>query len=538
MLVYANALQLVGDEAFDTVIRTIHGWLADQLGQKLPLADILHSGQWSGEALRRSVWLRSYATADEEPEMYAWRLKHADDDVSGRQWLVEIGVKRERGTVDFSCVVQTEELSVLITKPVMASRPRLIRYLLDNLKNGVDARFAVDTPGIALKMVGTSRDSYRGLLADIERRERDYPIVLVSPDRDGAYLVNPTHLQEALLGLAQVVEVDRNFNSWDMEEALGRHFSAWDGAVNLIRAPNREGFALASFALSQEVEEWGQTQTDRVAAVLARVTHNTNVPRQRKRIRPDGVAKLAMTRRMEQQRQELRNRTGSERGMVDLLEQGLSELTEQGRRIQDDLDDKKLECLQLQEDKEQLDQELRTERYKASQLMQQRQAGQSPAVDMSMFVDLASRADQPSPKECLEAIAQAYPDRVVVLDSAYDTARTHEGFDAGRRLLGLLKRLGTTFVDAMEDGGDEVARKCFTNAEYAANESEGTQNNKEMRQKHTFVYKDRSIEMWRHLKIGVADDRRRSIRVYFEWLSDERMIVIGHCGGHLPIISH
>lgn len=538
MLVYANALQLVGREAFDIAIRAIHGWLMDQLGQKCSLADLLRSGEWNSDAGRKSVWLHSYVATGEEPEMYAWRLKHADDEVSGRQWLVEIGLKREGDVVDLSCTVQTEELSVLITEPVLASRPRLIKYLLENLKDGIDARFAVGTPGVALKTVGAHRDSYRGLLADIERSGRDYPIILISPDRDGTYLINPPHLQEALLGLAQVVEVDRGFNSWEMEEALGRHFSAWDGAVNLIRTPNREGFARASFALSNEVQEWGQTQADRVAAVLARVTHNTNVPRQRKRIRPDGVARLAMMRRMEQQRQKLRDQSGSERSMIDLLEQGLAELTEQNRAVQDELDNAKLECLQLQEDKEQLDRDLRTERYKASRVMQQHQAGHSSTVDVSAFVDLASRPGQPSPKECLDAIAQAYPSRVVVLDSAYHTARNHEQFDAGRRLLNLLSRLCTEFIDKLMEGGDELARKCFANSEYAANESEGTQNNKDMRQRHTFTYKGRSIQMWRHLKIGVADDQRRSIRVYFEWMPDERKIVIGHCGEHLPIISH
>lgn len=537
MLVYANALQLVGIDAFDVVVRTIHGWLADQLGQKIPIAEVMNSGQWSGDGGRRSAWLRSYATSDAEPEMYAWRLKHADDEVSGRQWLVELGLKREGGVVDFSCVVQTEELSVLITKPVAASRPRLIRYLIENLDSGVDARLSADTPGINLKVVGKDRDSYRGLLADIERRERDYPIVLVSPDRQGAYLVGARHLQDALLGLAQVVQVDKDFSSWEMEESLGRHFSAWDGSVNLIRSPNKHGFCQASFALSNEIIGWGETQSERVSAMLARVTHNTNVPRQRKRIRPDGVAMLAMSRRMERQRNELRGRVGSEQGMIDLLEQGLNELTEQYRRAQDELDDKKMECMQLEDDKENLAQELRAERYKVGQILQ-RQDGQGPKVDMSKFLDVASMPGQPSPKECLEVIAQAFPDRIVILDSAYETAIAHQMFQSGRRLLGLLRRLSTEFVDLMLEGGDDAARQCFTNSEYAATESEGTQNNREMRQKRTFLYKGRPIEMWRHLKIGVADDQRLSIRVYFDWISSEKKIVIGHCGGHLPVISY
>jgi hypothetical protein len=45
------------------------------------------------------------------------------------------------------------------------------------------------------------RDSYRGLLFEIERRERDSPIVLVSPTKDGEYLVNAAELQQRLIGV-------------------------------------------------------------------------------------------------------------------------------------------------------------------------------------------------------------------------------------------------------------------------------------------------------------------------------------------------
>jgi hypothetical protein len=538
VLVYANWLQIDGGDAFDVVARTIHGWLTDQLGQKIPRGEFFSSGQWGGDGGRKSAWLRSYAALGEEPEMHAWRLRHADDDVSGRQWLVEIGLKRESSGVEFSCVIQTEELSVLITKPVAASRPRLIRYLIGNLKDGVDARFSIDTPGVILKEVGADRDSYRGLLAEIDRKERDYPVVLVSPDQDGEYLINPFHLQEALLGLAQVVQVVKGFSSWDMEEVLGRHFSAWGGAVNLIRVPSRHGFSQASLALSEEVIGWGGNQTDRVAAVLARVTHNTNVPRQRKRIRPDGVAMLAIFRRMEKQRHDLRNMTGSEQGMVELLEQGLNELTELNRKVQDELDAKKLECMQLEEDKDILSNDLRAERFRISHAFRQSQDNVGFRAELNWFVDLASRPGEPSPVECLEAVAQAFSSRIVVLDSAYESARDHAIFESGRRLLRLLKTLASEFVDAMIEGGDDVARRCFTNSEYAATESEGTQKNKEMKQKRTFIYNGHATEMWRHLKIGVADDQRLSIRVYFEWISSDRKIVIGHCGAHLPVISH
>ena len=40
--------------------------------------------------------------------------------------------------------------------------------------------------------------------------------------------------------------------------------------------------------------------------------------------------------------------------------------------------------------------------------------------------------------------------------------------------------------------------------------------------------------MLKHLKIGIKDSLSETLRVHFEWLADEKRIVIGHCGGHLP----
>jgi len=46
------------------------------------------------------------------------------------------------------------------------------------------------------------------------------------------------------------------------------------------------------------------------------------------------------------------------------------------------------------------------------------------------------------------------------------------------------------------------------------------------------------VEMFRHLKIGIADDPTQTIRVHFHWDATRRKIVIGHCGEHLPVASH
>jgi hypothetical protein len=88
----------------------------------------------------------------------------------------------------------------------MASRPRVIGYVVNNIEEAPDAELAASVSGVTVKNVGRDVDSCRALLAEIERPDRDCPIVLVSPTMDGHYLINSKELQERLIGLGQVVQ--------------------------------------------------------------------------------------------------------------------------------------------------------------------------------------------------------------------------------------------------------------------------------------------------------------------------------------------
>jgi hypothetical protein len=120
---------------------------------------------------------------------------------------VEVGVKTQADRLDLSCVVKTDEYSTLVASTVVASQPRLIRYIANNIQNVQDLTFDITVPGVEIKSVGADEDSYLGLLAEIERPGREGPIVLVSPTKDGEYLLEAEELQQRLIGLAQVVKV-------------------------------------------------------------------------------------------------------------------------------------------------------------------------------------------------------------------------------------------------------------------------------------------------------------------------------------------
>lgn len=136
-----------------------------------------------------------------------------------------------------------------------------------------------------------------------------------------------------------------------------------------------------------------------------------------------------------------------------------------------------------------------------------------------------------SPTDCLSIIEECWPDRVTVLPSAWDSAAEIDlKFEKGDKLINLLVRLVTYYLDEFIKGGDNLAKKIFSDKEYAARESETVSNSTLMKQRNFSGY-----EMQQHLKIGVKNDITQTARIYFSIVDNK--VIIGYCGKHLDISS-
>ena len=539
MLVYANHLRVQGADAEGAVFKAVGGWLKEQLGFGLHPDQLKQDGEYNGHRGDLRSRLRIHGCYDGEPALCAWVLKHADEDVNGRQWIVEVGVKRLTGTLEVSCVVKTDERNTLVSSPVSASQPRVVQYVANNvLSAATDADFVDAVPGEFVRTIGRDRDSYRAFLAEIERRDRDGAIVLVSATRDGEYLVNPTALQRKLVGLAHVVQVLPDSDSYEMAGILGQPWSAWSGAVNVLAIPSLSGVRSRYF-LQDAIRAWGD-EPQRISQILAWVTASTNIPRQRMHVRPEGVTQLSMRRRLEKVRATSAQMTAAQ------LRQVLDEASKRAdheRDIDDIIQENaslQVELSRYKDDLEETQDKLRTESFQLKSLRDRISSvrdGSGAVVDPEMFLDAALK-NVLIPLDCLKLIEQVYVNRCTVLDSARSSARKMTRFIHGRELLDLLKRLVTTYRDALVDGGDTKARLVFGKNEYAAKESEPVMENKGMRRLRTFDYHGTKVAMFSHLKIGVADDPTRTIRVHFHWDGDRQKIVIGYCGEHLSVSKH
>lgn len=137
--------------------------------------------------------------------------------------------------------------------------------------------------------------------------------------------------------------------------------------------------------------------------------------------------------------------------------------------------------------------------------------------------------------EALTTASSLYPEKMTVLPSAYESAEKLDDVSTrGGRLLKLLIKLGSEYYETLAGKGDSEARHVFSPSEYSACESE-TVRSGGLGRLREFYYNGKQICMEQHLKIGVAADTSKTLRCYFAWLAEERRLVIGYCGEHLPV---
>jgi len=138
--------------------------------------------------------------------------------------------------------------------------------------------------------------------------------------------------------------------------------------------------------------------------------------------------------------------------------------------------------------------------------------------------------------QILQLFATLYPDRLIILNKALDAAAESDahGFSKKDEAFALVYKLATTYWEILEDGGsDTEARDVFGNNKYASQETDKLST--EGQKRRTVLYSNRPYFLQKHLKIGIKDSKAETLRIHFEWLAEEKKILIGHCGKHLPL---
>lgn len=529
MLVYSSFLTLRPQRQSQEIVEKIATWLSKRCRAHVDavrLFEGIRDLQFAG-----GYHIQSRATLDEVhnpiyPYLFCVQLTHADDQVSGRRWSTEIGLSQESESSPIHCsfLLKTDEVSAKVTSPIQVTRPLLVEQLASSCNP------SSDTPGLRVKRL--DEESASAFLIELERQERRSPIVIVSANRDGKYSVTPDRMRSILVGIADVVEVPLGVNTYAIEKIIGRQYSAWGGAINIVfqsRRGERGDFCETKRYRQSDIESLSEDGKNIESEILAAVTHRTNLPYSWRHFSLEVVNQAILRGQLSRSIQRAQQSDGATE-YVELLIEADKEIQIKGQEI-----------VELQLGMEERDSEIRKLQSEIDSLKYALSGRQSASdtndEDLSALTPLRSAvtalvSKNPTLEQSLTLISALFPDRIIVLENAYDSAQESRNFKYCTKAFDLLWNLVNGYWEALASGkGDMHAKTVFGHNAYAQNE--GDVLSSEGKKRRTFIYRGRDIEMFKHLKIGVKDSIAETLRIHFEWMPDEKRIVIGHCGKHL-----
>jgi hypothetical protein len=538
MLVYANSFSLNPAGGIDDVVQQIASWIGSTRKSFVDpgrLGDGIRELRFSDGA-----FLSSLATLDDQgkpifPYYFSAKFAHGQPGVPGRRWVTEIGLKQPTADQEILCsiLLRTDEISAKVIDPVQVTRPRIVELIANRCKPGSE------TPGLSIIKLSEGNASAFGY--EIERSTRRHPIVEISCDRNGQFPVLPERLRSVLVGLAQVIEIPATANTFRIEETLGRKYSAFGGAINIIspyRATESGGFCKTLLFTPDQLSELTETGLSIESEILAVVTHQTNLPHSWRHISNDSVREALLRIRLEKA-------ASATDGILDaeaydqLLQEAAEQLASKDKELADarleiEARDANLDRIAAENDR--ISAENESLKYNLASV-QSRDRGVVAADALSSELVEALKAaleKTPSLEQGLLIVAALYGDRLAILHTAYSSARDSDrgGFQYGAKALEMLKSLADGYWSDLFSGkSDQQARARFGKNGFASKESDTLSDDGKKRR--TFRYKDQDALMEMHLKHGVKDSYAETLRIHFEWFPEEKVIAIGHCGKHL-----
>jgi polyhydroxyalkanoate synthesis regulator phasin len=547
MLVYCTTLWL--NCPSDQVFYNIAAWLSEKTGERITPDTLRRPINFTTEnrdTIRVVKWDEDY------PKLYSITHQHPDRDAdgnkisTGRLWTTEIGVRciNANSPVELSVMVSTYEVSTRVNTRIQLKCPEIVPKVLENCSP------TPRTPGCFIAQLH-ERDAeiFWDLLQDPERQ---HALVLVSPTKEGPYPVDLRNLQSQLGGLADIIRVSRKADTYALADYLGKAYSAWNGAINVIFPRQKDQISFYSKRLMLEdieqiLPEEGETWTaddKRVAEILSIVTHRSNLPNMKRHISPQLVTNSRLHGELSIRREEALKSGDLEtfyRSYIQELEECLSKERQEYQEERDqllyriiNLEDR----LTLQTSKDV--QETYIEQLRAQVDALQASFAYSRPTAETTFTEPVKVAfinalnECPTLEESLKVIEALFGDRVVILDSAWSSARDAESYKYKDTGFELLWKLVTQYWEVLSNGkGDTEARAIFGMNKYSAKESETVTFNRRARLLRTFRYKGEDVYMEKHLRDNVNPSVVETIRVHFHWDAEDRKIVIGHCGAHL-----
>lgn len=552
MRIYATTLWLNANQGLTPVFSVIQRWVtgAERRNARvrsesvprgkqrtaLPSDDIDVTAAGSRQLPSGAFLEVAHISGDGEASMHAIRYSHRDGVERGRNWITEIGTRVLPGgaEIELSVYLYTDDLSAGVGAPVIATRPMLVRDLLQ--------RCEPTTRTAGLVQLALTVQNANDIAELAHRPGRAHPLVILSARSDGTYAVDPAMLQDQLGGLATLVVIPPAEDTWAIQSRLGQGLTPYGGAVAILFPARLGPYATpvpVRRLLPTDLETEDKSGRAAAAKVFVAVTERTNLVNAKRHISPETVRE-ARTRRLLARRMR-DDATGEElRAIIAELEQEAILMQETIASKDREIAQTELEFYSIGDDRDEARRELHDANSQLEALRAQLSAARDGRGELREGMENSRAAldrlvaGAPTLEDCLHLLEFLYSDRVCILPSAYSAARASAGFREGAKLWALLQTLVGPYWEALAAGkSDDEARKVFPTARFAARDKANLSKNGTRRR--TFTYKGRSVVMEPHLKVGnTGGSADTTHRVHFEWDAGDKLIVIGHSGEHIP----
>lgn len=128
MLIYVNSFSCIGDNSFFDVSRSVTGWIKKVSGLHLSIDEVFSRNDFKVGG----SYVRTYTADKFDSKTYSIMYTHPDKNVSGRQWITEIGISKEEHATFISILLEISDVSTMVDSRPMATRPLLVSFLKRN----------------------------------------------------------------------------------------------------------------------------------------------------------------------------------------------------------------------------------------------------------------------------------------------------------------------------------------------------------------------------------------------------------------------
>lgn len=522
MLIYCSRVFLVPKSPVDALLSIVASWLGKKTAEPFTVADLQTDGRRSTPDSYSVDWIRAH---EADANFYGIRYRHPDRHVRQRHWITEVGIRHDENSFICTVLLRTEESSALVDTNVETTRPVFVRDIFRHCE-------------VASETSGGNATSLRlndaeAFLFEVNNPDRTHPIVQVSYARDGQEVVSPNYLAEMLAGVATVATIPHDEDTFELENALDRRLCCFDGAINIIwpriRTASGELIAPNYRMMRPQLLDMRARGLTLEKEILAVVCHRMNEIFARDHLTIERVRSVKHRAALAEAKSSTANDPETIKLFKRVDEDQIAEIASLKAQLKDR--DDSIASLQTELHNEQS--AVQSLKHNLESLSSRSTSHQTITAEDREAIAKAI-CDPTTVHEALSVLSKLYPERLVVLDSAWKSAKDAAKFKHPRKAFELLNLLCTTYWQSLVDGkSDADARQCFGQKAFSARESETVESNGKARSLRTFQYNGRSVEMMAHLKIGVKPSVAETFRAHFHWDVSSRLIVLGHCGEHL-----